>query len=285
MSPFSPVPLLRSVAPLASSYDAWLCDVWGVIHNGVRAFPAATDACCQFRANGGIVVLLSNAPRPAAAVQAQLDRLEVPRDAYDAIVTSGDFTRSLLEQELSKPVLHLGPERDKGLFAGLDVTFAAESEAEVVVCSGLFDDERETPADYTARFAPLVHRGVPMICANPDLTVERGDRIIYCGGALGAEYERLGGGVTYAGKPHPPVYEMAYARIAEIKGARVPPARILAIGDGLRTDIRGAANAGLTSLFVASAIHVSPPLNREQIEALFGDSDARPAAAMEALTW
>lgn len=285
MSPPQSVPLLHSISLLAPSYDAWICDIWGVLHNGVRAFEAASAACRAFRQRGGTVLLLSNAPRPSADVERQLDRLGVPRDAYDAILTSGDLARRLIEEQPGRRILHIGPDRDRPIFAGLPLDFAEEGHADLVLCSGLVHDERETPEDYLPVFRRLVARGVPMICANPDLTVERGDKLVYCAGSLAAEYERLGGAVTYAGKPHAPVYHLAFKRIAELRGRFVPAGRILAIGDVIRTDIQGAAGVGLSSVFIASGIHVKGTLDERLLEELFAASEARPIAALPALRW
>jgi HAD superfamily hydrolase (TIGR01459 family) len=286
MSLSQPVPLLHSIAILAPSYDAWICDIWGVLHNGVRAFEAAGEACRSFRREGGTVLLLSNAPRPAAEVQRQLERLGVPREAYDGIVTSGDLTRRLIRDHPAQKVLHVGPDRDRPIFAGLEVQFADEETADLIVCSGLVDDERETPLDYVPMLERLIARRIPMICANPDLKVERGERLIYCAGALAEVYESLGGAVTYAGKPHAPVYRLAFERIAELRGRPVPAARILAIGDVIRTDIAGAAGMGLDSVFIASGIHVPGTLDQRQLDSLFAESgSARPVAALPALRW
>jgi HAD superfamily hydrolase (TIGR01459 family) len=280
-----PIPILSSVAALAGKSEAWICDVWGVLHNSMTAFGAASDACRRFRTRGGVVVLLSNAPRPGHVVQRHLEKLKVPRDAYDAIVTSGDLTRTLVHERRGEPLFHLGPERDIPLFEGLGARFTDASHARLVVCTGLFDDEHETAEDYTAMLGALAARSVPMICANPDVKVERGERVVYCAGALAEAYERLGGSVTYAGKPHLPVYEMVLERIATLKGYAVPKTRMLAIGDGIRTDIRGAANLGVPSLFIASAIHVDGPLDSATLNRLFAGSEARPIAAMPALAW
>ncbi|MCL4768567.1 MAG: TIGR01459 family HAD-type hydrolase [Hyphomicrobiaceae bacterium] len=279
------IPLLSSIAGLAPGYDGWLCDVWGVLHNGVRAFSSSIDACRRFRDSGGQVLLLSNAPRPAASVRDQIAAFGVPDDAYDAILTSGDLTRKLIGAWPDRRLFHLGPARDKPMLDGLDLRFAAADEADAVVCSGLYNDDVETPADYTPLLEPLARRGVPMICANPDLTVERGSRIIYCAGALAAEYERLGGVVTYAGKPHRPIYDLAFERLAELRGAPLARERILAIGDGVRTDIRGAAAAGIDSVFIASAVHVTGALDAIAVERLFNGSATGPIAALPALAW
>ena len=278
-------PILSSVAPLANESDAWICDVWGVLHNSVTAFGAASDACRRFRDRGGVVVLLSNAPRPGYVVQQQLDCLKVPRDAYDVIITSGDLTRALVRERSREALFHLGPGRDAALFEGLGVRFTDVSHARLVVCSGLFDDEHETPEDYAPMLGLLAGRKVPMICANPDLTVERGERLVCCAGALAELYERLGGPVAYAGKPHLPVYNLVIEQITKLTGRAVPKARMLAIGDGIQTDIRGATNAGVRSLFIASAIHVDGPLTSATLRRLFEGSDVRPVAAMPALAW
>lgn len=279
------IPIISSLAPLAHGYDAWLCDVWGVMHNGVQAFSGAVEACRQFREKGGSVLLVSNAPRPASAVARQIGALGVPPDAYDAILTSGDLTRSLISEQPGRRLFHLGPERDKPLLEGLDVRVSPPEEAELVLCSGLYNDDVETPSDYTDLLEPLARRGLPMVCANPDLRVERGSRIVYCAGALAAEYERLGGRVTYAGKPYRPIYERAFAMIADLRKAPVPPERILAIGDGVKTDIRGAADAGIDSVFIASAIHVTGAFDTAAVSDLFKGTDARPIAALPALIW
>jgi HAD superfamily hydrolase (TIGR01459 family) len=283
--PAAPIPILSSITELAADREAWLTDIWGVMHNGVAPFAAASDACTRFRLAGGTVVLLSNAPRPAASVVAQLDRIGVPRFAWDAILTSGDAARALVGAYAGKPVFALGPERDLSLYDGLDVTLSEAAAAEAVSCTGLFDDEIETPDDYAELLAEFASRNLPMVCANPDLTVERGSRIIYCAGALATAYEKLGGRVAYAGKPYLPVYDMAFAMIDKIKGRPVPRDRILAIGDGIRTDIQGAAAAGVDSVFVASGVHAPDGLSGDALAGLFPDPAVRPLAAMPALVW
>lgn len=280
-----PIPIIPSITGLAAGRDAWLTDIWGVIHNGVEPFASACDACTRFRLAGGTVLLLSNAPRPAADVAAQLDRIGVPRFAWDAILTSGDAARALVGAYAGKPVFALGPERDLSLYDGLGVTLSEANEAEAVSCTGLFDDEIETPDDYAELLASLAARNLPMVCANPDLTVERGSRIIYCAGALAATYEKLGGKVSYAGKPYLPVYDMAFAMIGQLKGKPIPRDRVLAIGDGIRTDIKGAAAAGLDSVFIASGVHVADELTSEALADLFPDPAMHPIAAMSSLVW
>src|SRR5204863_9893091 len=200
-------PILSSIAELAPTPDAWIVDIWGVMHNGARAFAAAGEACRKFRAGGGIVMLLSNAPRPFSAVVGHMAALGVDPAAYDGGVTSGDATHGLVDAWGDRPILHIGPERDKGLFAGLEAVLVSAEEAQAIVCSGFYDDTRETPADYAVLFERLAARRLPMICANPDLVVERGDKLVYCAGALAAIYAEKGGEVVYAGKPYLPIYE------------------------------------------------------------------------------
>ncbi|MFZ4807542.1 MAG: TIGR01459 family HAD-type hydrolase [Hyphomicrobiaceae bacterium] len=282
----APIPLLHGLAEIAADYEAAIVDVWGVLHNGVAPFPGAPEALAAFRRTGRPVVLLSNVPRPSAAIDIQLGRLGVGRDAYDAIVTSGDLARRLVAARCPAPLFHVGPERDLLIFEGLDARLVGPDDARHIICTGLFDDTRETAENYRDRLAALAGRGVPMVCANPDLTVERGGAIIYCAGALGALYEELGGAVLYAGKPHPPVYDLAFEVLAGLAGRPVDRRRILAIGDGMRTDIAGAAAVGIPSLFVASPIHVTGTLTPDTLAHLFPPgAKARPVAALDTLRW
>ncbi len=246
---------IPGLSALAARYDVLLCDVWGVIHNGRESFPAACAALAQFRATVGPVVLISNAPRPHPPIVEQLDMLGVPRAAWTRLITSGDATRALLSDRAPGPVWKIGPERDDVLYAGLDLAFAAPQDATFICVTGPFDDEADEPGDYRDQFIGCVARGQTLICANPDIVVQRGDKLIYCAGALAALYESLGGQVVMAGKPYAPIYEMALAEAAAQLGRPVDPARVLCVGDGLPTDIRGANARGLDVLFVANGIH------------------------------
>jgi len=286
------IPVLDSIEDLGARYRAWLVDIWGVMHNGHRAFPRAIEATRAFRAQGGIVVLLSNSPRPSPSVLDQLRRVGVPDDAYDATVTSGDLTRHELAKHTSANVFHLGPERDRPIFQGLDVKLGTHEGAELIVCSGLFDDETETPENYAGLLRELAARKLPMICANPDHMVERGDRLVWCAGALAALYEKEGGPVVYAGKPYAPIYLLAFETINALAGGAVPQNQVLVIGDGVHTDIAGAVNLGIDSVFVASGLHApasgeagGDALGAQQLEALFAPEEPRPLGAMRALVW
>jgi HAD superfamily hydrolase (TIGR01459 family) len=278
-------------APLARSYDVLLCDVWGVVHNGVEAFAPACDALVRFRAGGGTVILITNAPRPGAAVQRIIDRLKVPREAYDAIVSSGDVTRGIIENRLHEQVFHLGPPRDLPIFTGLDVRFAPVEAADYVVCSGLFDDTTETPENYRALLATMRTRALFMVCANPDILVERGDELVYCAGALADAYALLGGAVLYCGKPHAPIYQVALEAAATLRGGQTPALRsVLAIGDSVRTDLKGAAAFGVDCLFVVSGIHAAEfggadALDREALNAMFEAAGVMPKAVTRRLAW
>jgi HAD superfamily hydrolase (TIGR01459 family) len=283
--------VIEQFAPLARDYDVLLCDVWGVVHNGVAAFPAACDALARFRAERGTVILITNAPRAGAAVQRILDRLGVPRDAYDAIMSSGDVTRSIVEARLSERVFHLGPPRDLSIFSGLNVAFAPTETADYVVCSGLFDDLTETPESYRELLAAMRARALFMVCANPDIVVERGDELVYCAGALADAYVALGAEVLYCGKPYAPIYEAALGKAAVFRGGETPPRkRVLAIGDSVRTDLKGAASFGVDCLFVTSGIHAEDfggrgALDLSGLDAMFAAAGVTPKAVTRKLTW
>jgi HAD superfamily hydrolase (TIGR01459 family) len=290
MTPATPpagIPILASISSLATAADVWLSDVWGVIHNGRAAFPAAVEACARFREQGGTVVLITNAPRPDTAVAEALARLGVPKAAWDVIVTSGDVTRDLIRPWGRRPLFHLGPARDAGVFDGLDVSYVGADAADVVVCTGLFDDETETPETYRPMLERFLARATPMICANPDVFVERGDRLVSCAGGIAQLYQALGGDVVYAGKPYAPIYQRALDLGSSLRGKPVPKDRILAIGDGLKTDLQGAGEAGLRSVFIASALHVDSAraLDEALLTELFATYPYPPIAAQPALRW
>ena len=247
-------PVIARLDDVSGSYSTILCDVWGVVHNGVRSFPPACEALVRARAQGRAVVLVTNSPRPSAGVIAQLRALGVPDEAYDRIVTSGDATRGLIA-EGPRRIFHLGPERDLPIYDGLDVECVEEYEAAAVVCTGLFDDDTETPDDYQDMLRRFRSRDLPFICANPDIVVEKGDRLIWCSGALARDYGLMGGRTFISGKPHPPIYRMAFARASQVLGHDVNVRDALAIGDGMLTDIKGAVNFGVDALYVSGGIH------------------------------
>lgn len=283
--------IIDGLAPLAGSYDVILCDVWGVLHDGIKAFPEAGDALARFRQAGGTVVLITNAPRPHTIVKGLLERLNARPDAWDAIVTSGDVTRGEIAARAGERAFHLGPARDLPVFEGLDVTLTPEEEADYVVCTGLFDDDNDTPDDYAAMLSGFRARELTMVCANPDLVVERGSDLLYCAGAVAQAYEQLGGATIYAGKPHAPIYERAIASAKTIRGEAAPRGRILAIGDAIRTDIAGAVLAGLDTLFVARGIHAAETLDtegridRDRLYGWLAEQAHAPTMAIGRLAW
>jgi HAD superfamily hydrolase (TIGR01459 family) len=284
-------PIVDHLAPFTGSYDVVLSDVWGVVHNGVAATPAACDALARFRASGGTVVLITNAPRPGEVVaRFTLDRLGVPRAAYDGIVSSGDVTRALVAARAGQRLLHIGPPRDLPIFDGLDAPTAPLESADYAVCSGLTDDTVETPQDYHALIERMRARGLPMICANPDVVVERGDKLVYCAGAIADLYAAAGGEVVYAGKPYRPIYEQARGIAEAARGAAVAHHRILAIGDSVRTDLKGAAAFGIDCVFVTAGIHAEELGARDNPSAaalsdIFAAAGLFPKAVMRQLAW
>lgn len=283
--------ILNGLKDVAARYDALLCDVWGVVHNGRAVFPGAEAALTGFRKERGPVILLTNAPRPAHIIPAQLDRLGLPREAYDAVVTSGDATTAELASRGDLKAFKIGPDKDEELYRGLTPNFVELGEADYIICTGLYDDIAEQPDDYRPLLQDAAARKLPMLCANPDIIVKFGDRTLWCAGALADIYAQLGGEVIFTGKPHKPIYDLAYKRIAEITGAPVSKERILAVGDGLGTDIAGANAEGLDVIFIADGIHGGPArndagrLDTRKLKAMFAEEGRRALGALEQLRW
>jgi HAD superfamily hydrolase (TIGR01450 family) len=278
---------IASLDEISGRYAAVLCDVWGVLHNGVRHFEAAAAALTAARERGLAVVLITNAPRPHEGVEAQLAALQVPQAAWDSVVTSGDVTRELVSAG-PRRVFHLGPDRDLSLYDGLGIDIVEEFEANSVVCTGLFDDETETPDNYAEMLRRMRARNLPMICANPDIVVERGDRMIWCAGALARDFAQLGGRTLIAGKPHAPIYAAALKAAGEVLGRDMRRDEALAIGDGMLTDIKGACDNGIDALYVSGGIHAKDyghPDNPEpdKLEAFLAKHGFHPVAMMPKL--
>lgn len=290
--------IVSGLSTLAPLYDALLCDIWGVIHNGEACYAGAADALTRFRAAGGTVVLITNAPRPNGPVRQQMDRIGVPHSAFDDIVTSGDVTLASIMQRGDAPLYHLGPVRDLDLFKALEPLGCVKppltdlEDAAYVVVTGLLGDETGAPDDYDRELAMMRQRGMTMICANPDLVVHVGDALRYCAGAIAERYAAQGGTVIYAGKPHAPIYEAALAKAELHRGSALDRSRVLAVGDALRTDIAGAVLQGIDALFVTAGIHrdeshrtgdgrLDPDAYARMIEA----AELRPLAAIETLAW
>jgi HAD superfamily hydrolase (TIGR01459 family) len=272
---------------LATGLEVVLSDIWGVVHNGLVAFPEACEALHTFRKQGGTVILITNAPRPADSVQRQLRKLGVEDDTYDAIVSSGDLTRHFVADHPGRKMFWIGPERDNSIHRGLDPVLAPLELADYIVCTGLFDDETESAEDYRAMMLQARDRKLTLVCANPDIVVERGDRLIYCAGAIAELYRELGGEVIFYGKPHRPIYERAMELAAKRHHHPISLDRVLAIGDSVRTDVAGAHGFGIDCLFVTRGIHAEEfegvdQLDPVSLKELFGHP---PRALTRELRW
>ena len=272
---------------LVDGVEVILSDIWGVVHNGLESFPEACAALHTYRRRGGTVILITNAPRPADSVQRQLRKLGVADETYDAIVSSGDLTRNFVADHPGKKMFWIGPDRDSSIHRGLDAVMAPLEQADYIVCTGLFDDETESAEDYRAMMLQAREHKLPLICANPDIVVERGDRLIYCAGAIAELYRELGGEVIFYGKPHRPIYERAMALAAERRGRQTSLDRVLAIGDSVRTDLTGALGFGIDCLFLTRGIHSEEfegidQLDPASVKELFGHP---PRALMRELRW
>ncbi len=283
-------PILDRAGELLSGYDVIISDIWGVVHDGARAYQPAGDAFARFRAAGGTVLLLSNAPMPSAWVAEVLDEKGVRRDAWDAIVSSGDITLTHIAEHGYERVHHIGTERDLPLFKTMAAQRVDLDEAQAIVCTGLVDDRSETAESYRALLQSALHRNLPLVCANPDLIVDVGGELLPCAGVIAELYEAMGGNVYWAGKPHPPAYHRALDTLARLRGIAPQPSRILAVGDAIRTDLAGAARFGLDCIFIAQGIHRDEILTDHGIDAaaltrLLADAPAQPVASMVGIAW
>ena len=260
--------IISGLSEIADNYDALICDIWGVLHNGRAPFDGVDAALKNFRQKGGKTLLLSNAPRPGDSALKRLDTIGNSRDGFDDILTSGDTVRALMNEMAleGQKVCHIGPEKDADLVAGLDVEFTDEDNADAILFSGMYDDMVETPDDYADMLARFKARGLPLLCPNPDRTVQFGDKVIFCAGAVAEKYENLGGEVVWIGKPYPRVYDRAMTVLSEMTGLEKP--RILAIGDGPKTDIPGAEAAGIDALFIGGGLAGASGADIETPEAI-----------------
>jgi HAD superfamily hydrolase (TIGR01459 family) len=239
---------------LSADYPVWLCDIWGVVHNGLKGYEAAAHALSQHRKKGGIVILVTNAPRTSRDVVRQLNDLKVPPQSYDRVITSGDVTQTLVKDHAKGKVYHLGPPRDLSMFAGQSVKKVSLAEAHAVLCTGLVNDDVETPDDYADLLSHMKGLNLPMICANPDKMVRKGSRLLYCAGSLAEKYSAMGGHVLMAGKPYEPIYTLALQIAGTIAGREIKKSMVLAIGDGPETDIKGAADFGIAVVLIADGV-------------------------------
>ena len=278
---------VEKLRDVVGGVEVVLSDIWGVVHNGLEAFPEACEALHNFRTQGGTVILITNAPRPADSVQRQLRKMGVADETYDAIVTSGDRTRQFVANHPGRKMFWIGQERHNSVHRGLDPVLVPLEQADYIVCTGLFDDETESAEDYRAMMLQARERQLTLICANPDIVVERGDRLIYCAGAIAELYRELGGEVIFYGKPHRPIYERAIELAAERQSHPIELKRVLAIGDSVRTDLAGAHGFGIDCLFVTRGIHAEEfagidQLDPASVKELFGHP---PKALMRELRW
>lgn len=284
-------PVLSHAGPLLERYCVIFCDVWGVVHNGVAAFEDACRALEKFRANGGTVILVSNAPVPKQRVADMLESRHVPQFAWDDIVSSGDIALAHVEKRGFTRLYCIGPQdRDQALFGALKAQSVPLSEAEAIICTGLNDDRREKPDDYRGLLEEALKLRLPFVCANPDLVVDVGGTLLYCAGAIADLYAHMGGAVYWAGKPHLNSYETAHARAEALRDENVPRDKILVIGDSLRTDMKGAETFGANALFIASGIHrhetmEGVSLSAQGVADLFVPGSPPAIGAMVELRW
>ncbi len=255
--------IIRKLSEISDRYDALFCDVWGCVHNGTTSFHAAVKALETYRSGGGAVLLITNAPRPWLRVARQFDKIGFPKTAWDRIVTSGDAAKScLFEGRVGRRIHYIGPPNDLGFLepeTDIQRKFGKIENvplqnAQGIVCTGLNDERTEAPEDYRDAFLRAIDANLPFLCVNPDIVVDRVDRRAFCAGALGRLYEELGGRVLLFGKPRSEIYSLARKILSEIKSETVPAGRILCIGDGVETDIKGAARQNLPSLFVSGGL-------------------------------
>lgn len=271
---------------LSLRYPVWFCDIWGVLHNGVVPFAITVETLARHRGAGGTVILVTNSPRSNEGVEKQLQAIGVAPQSHDRIVTSGDVTQELMRRHGGGKVFHLGPERDRSIFTNTGVERVALADAHAVLCTGLFDDRNDRLEDYDALLADFHQRGLAMICANPDRIVRVGDRILYCAGSLADLYIAKGGKVLMAGKPFAPIYDLALAEAALIRGRNIAREDVLAIGDGPETDIRGAADFGLDALLVADGVtDASAGLAAVEEAVRLAVPHARIVATVHDLSW
>ena len=284
----NPPQMLTGFADIAENYDALIVDIWGVLHDGQAPFKGVDAALLNYREQGGKVLLLSNAPRPGASTIRGLEAIGNRRDGFDDILTSGDAIRALMNDmgREGKKICHIGPQKDADLITNLEVKFVDEDAADAILFSGPYDDTTETPDDYSDMLARFKARNLPLLCPNPDRTVQFGGRMIYCAGAVAEAYENIGGEVVWVGKPYPMVYARACAMLRDMTGLEDP--RLLAIGDGPKTDMLGAEAAGIDALFIGGGLASASGAdieNPEAIAAILAEENTVARYAMRHLVW
>lgn len=284
-------PILANGKDLLERYDVLFCDVWGVVHDGHAALPPAADALMRFRKKGGTIILVSNAPVPNHQVAVMLDERRLPRDAWDAIVSSGDLALEHIDEKRFETLLPIGPQdRDAALFERVETLSASMPDADAILCSGLNDDLNETADDYRGLLEKALEHELPFVCANPDLVVDVGGKLYLCAGAIADLYQHLGGEVFWAGKPFAIAYDAARTKAQEIRQADVAADKILVVGDSVRTDLQGAQNFGVDALFIAGGIHRDETMQDALIDPIRLAQVLKPGtpqaiAAMPHLAW
>ncbi len=285
--------LLSGLSAVCGQYDALFCDIWGVIHNGRQHFPPAYEALKRFKAERGPVILISNSPRPRDSLITQLASLGILDDGFSGVISSGDATREYLWAYAPRgKAWRIGDPREQALYDGIDIDLTGTPEdAAFISCTSPYDDEHDTLERYRADFETAAKRGLVMICANPDKVVQRGDKIIMCAGSLADLYMELGGEAVMAGKPYAPIYDLCYAALGQLTGKAHDTSRILAIGDGLPTDVLGANGQKLDLLFIAAGIHaeaatdVHGRLDPLLLKTLLDEEGAEARYVADALRW
>ncbi len=283
--------IITALTEISQNYEALFVDLWGCVHDGVRALPDAVAALQTYRANGGIVVLVTNSPRPRGGVDTQLDQFGVPRDAWDTIATSGDSARTAMFSGVVGDKLYfIGEDRDTPFFDPIKlvddpvtITLTGLDQATGIVCTGPFDPVAD-PADLRPDLLYAKQKGLKLLCANPDIVVDRGERREWCAGAVAQLYTEMGGESLYFGKPHPPIYDLARRRLQKL-GHDISDRAILAIGDGINTDIRGAMGEEIDSLFISGGLaraetKTDPQPDPEALKAYLDMEKAAPTFTM-----
>jgi len=282
---------LKGISEISDKFDVYFIDLWGVIHNGVQCYPEALKVLEKLKEQNKKIVLISNAPRPAAVVKVFLETIGLKSSCYDFLVTSGDITREYISLNSSKKnFYHLGPTRDIDLFKDLNVTLTSKEECEEIICTGLVSDEEERLQDYKILLDFFLNKKIPLICANPDEVVARGEKIVFCAGALANQYKQEGGMVRYFGKPYSEIYSFALKKIRAHKDFKdKKEINTLVIGDNLKTDIKGANLSNLDSVLILNGIYKDffrdGTVNFDQLKDSVNLKDVKINYFQEELAW
>ncbi|AHM04318.1 HAD superfamily protein involved in N-acetyl-glucosamine catabolism [Roseibacterium elongatum DSM 19469] len=283
--------IIESLSEISDRYDVLFCDLWGCVHNGLEPYAEAIDAMRAFKAKGGTVLLLTNSPRPRASIERQLNKMGLPKDTWDVIATSGDSARlAMWRGAVGEKVYFIGEDHDEGFFRpmelaedAVDITRVPLAEADGIVCTGPFDPMAD-PSVMRPEFLLAKTRGLKFLCANPDIVVDRGETREWCAGALAQLYTEMGGESLYFGKPHPPIYDLARRRLQQF-GRPASTERILAIGDGIRTDVLGGMGESIDTVFITGGLAreetgTQRQPDPEKLQAFLTDAQLSPTYAI-----